>query len=130
MSASKHPDDGGRVERREEDREGGQRDDLRGEEEGERRDRLAEPDGAPIAGRQHEPVEDAVLLLGHPRTREPEQRREDDRDPEQPVRRIVLRVGRKREAEDDERREDEQQHRRERVARPELDLEVLRARAP
>ena len=50
-------------------------------------DRLAEPDRAAVAGREHEPVERAALALGHPRPREPEQRGEDERHPEQAVRR-------------------------------------------
>ena len=45
-----------------------------------------------------------MLVLGHPGAREPEQRREDDRDPEEPVGRVVARLLGQREAEDDERR--------------------------
>ena len=51
---------------------------------------LAEPDRAAVAGREHEPVERAVLALGRPGAREAEQRREDERHPEQPVRRDLV----------------------------------------
>ena len=89
-----HAGERGRVERREEEDEGGQRHDLRGEEEDERRERLPEPDGAAVARRQHEAVEDAVLLLGHPSTGEAEERGEHDRDPQEAVRRVVSRARR------------------------------------
>ena len=71
-------------------------------EERERRKRLAEPDRAPVARREHETVEHAVLVLGNPGAREPEQRGEDDRHPEQAVRGVVPRPLREREVEDDE----------------------------
>src|SRR5207244_10480392 len=64
------------AERGEEERKGGQRHDLGGDEKGESRERLAEPDGAPVAGREHESVERGVLALGHPGPTETEERRE------------------------------------------------------
>ena len=76
----------------EEEREDGQRDELGGDEEGERRDRLREPDRAAVARREHEAVEHALLALGHERPAEPEQRGEDDRDPEEAARREPRRV--------------------------------------
>ena len=115
----------GHVERCEEEHERGKRDDLRGEEERERRERLPEPDRAAVARREHEAVEHAVLLLRNPGAREPEQRGEHDRDPEEPVRGVVPGSLREREVEDDEGREDEEEHRRQRVARAQLDPEVL-----
>ena len=54
-------------------------------------------------GASTSPSSAAVFAFGHPGSTEPEQRREDERDPEQPVRRVVAGVGRKREVEDDER---------------------------
>ena len=103
----------------------GQRDELGGGEEGERGERLAEPDRAAVARREHEAVERAALALGRPRPGEAEQRREDDRDPEQAVGSVVAGPGREREVEDRERREDEEQHRRQRVPGPELEPQVL-----
>ena len=66
-----------------------------------------------------------MLLLGHPCPREPEERREDDRDPEQPVGRVVARTLRDREVEHDERRENEEEHRRQRVPPAQLDAQIL-----
>src|SRR3990170_1170374 len=80
---------GRRVEWSEEEDEGRQRDSLRRNEEGERCQSLPEPDRASVARSEHETVEHAVLLLGHPGASEAEQRGEDDRDPEKPVRRVV-----------------------------------------
>jgi hypothetical protein len=48
----------------EEERERRQRDELREHEEREHADRLAEPDRAPVAGREHEAVEEPLLALG------------------------------------------------------------------
>src|SRR5438105_872822 len=109
----------------EEEREGGQRDRLRGDEEGEHRDRLAEPDRASIRGREHEPVHHVLLALGREAAREAEESREDERHPEQPEGGEPRGVPREREVEDDECRDDEEQHRRQRVARPQLEPEVL-----
>ena len=86
---------------------------------------LAEPDRAAVARREHEPVERAALALRRPRARQAEQRREDERDPEQPLCRDLVGPGREREVEDDERRDDEEQHRGQRVPRPQLEPEVL-----
>src|SRR4029453_14009369 len=91
-----------RLQRREEDRERGQGDDLDQPEEDEDRGRLAEPDRAPVGGGEHEAFERAAVALRGPRAREPEQRREDERDPEQPLRRDLVGTGREREVEDDE----------------------------
>ena len=86
---------------------------------------FAEPDRAAVDRREHEPVEHALLALGHERAREPEQRGEEDRDPEQPDRLALRPAPGQREVEDDERREDEQQHRRQRLARAQLEQQVL-----
>src|SRR5436305_2565586 len=101
----------------EEEREHRQGEQLGQREERERRDRLRDPDRAAVRGGEHEPVEDALLSLGHERTAEAEQRGEDDRDPQKPVRREVGRGRRQREVEDDEDCDDEEEHGRERVAR-------------
>src|SRR6266851_4467589 len=117
--------DGRRAEAVEEEGEHRQRDDLGGGEERKGRDRLREPDGATVAGREHEAVEHALLPLRHERAAEAEQRREDDRHPEQSTRREPRRAARQREMEDDERRDDEEQHCGQRVARAQLEQEVL-----
>ena len=54
----------------EEEREGGQRHDLGQDEEERDADRLAEPDRAPVARRQHEAVEEPLLALGREGARE------------------------------------------------------------
>ena len=87
--------------------------------------RLGEPDRAAVARREHEPVEHPLLALRHERAAEPEQRREEDRDPEQAARLEPRRRRRQREVEDDERRDDEEEHRRQRVPRPQLEQQVL-----
>src|SRR5262249_39340892 len=117
--------DGRSVDPGEEEREGRQRDKLGDDEETEHGDRLREPDRAAIAGSEQEAVDQALLALGDERTRQAEQRREDDRDPEQTLRSKLGAVGRERKVEDDERCDDEDQHRRNGVARPELQSEVL-----
>src|SRR5919106_3939875 len=71
--------EGRTVERREEQHERRKGDGLGGNEEGKGGERLPEPDRAPVAGSENEPVEHAMLLLRYPRPGEPEQRREDDR---------------------------------------------------
>src|SRR5918995_4999219 len=88
---------GAGVERREEDRERRQGDELDRREEDEHGGGLAEPDRAPVGRRQHEPFERSPLPLRRPRTREAEQRREDQRHPEQPLSRHLVRPGRERE---------------------------------
>ena len=125
MSARSTPASAVAVERLEERGEHRQRDDLGGNEESERREALAEPDGAAVARREDEPVEHAMLVLRDPGPREPEQRGEDDRDPEQPVRGAGPRLLGKCEVEDDERRQDEEEHGWQRVPPPELDPQVL-----
>ena len=105
----------------EEEREHRQGDDLGRDEERERGDRLGEPDRAAVAGREHEPVEHVLLSFGHERATETEQRSEHDRHPEQSARRELRRACRQREVEDDECRYDENEHRRERVARAQLE---------
>ena len=124
-SARDDPGDHRAVDSAEEEREGGQRDELGKPEEGEDRQRLAEPDRAAVARREDEPVDDALLPLGGERARETEERGEDDRDPEQPLRRELGRVARQDEVEHDERGEDEEQHRRQRVAGAQLEEQVL-----
>ena len=57
---------------------------------------------------------------------EPEQSREENRDPEQAAGGELRRARRKREVEDNEHRDDEQQHRGDRVPRPQLEQQVLR----
>src|SRR5438094_1833475 len=109
----------------EEEREDGQRENLGEREKRERRKRLRDPDRAAVGRREHEAVEHALLALGHERAAEPEQRGEDDRDPEQAVRREIRRARRQREMEDDEDGDDEEQHGRERVPRAQLEQEVL-----
>src|SRR5262249_47728592 len=79
-------DDHPAADAREEEREGGQRDELGEREEDEHRARLAEPDGAAIARRQDETVDRVVLTFGSERTREPEERREHDSHPQQSLR--------------------------------------------
>src|SRR5262249_42325474 len=74
------------AQRPEEERVHRQRDDLRGDEESERRQRLAEPDRAAVARGEYEPVQHPLLPLWHKRPAKPEQRCEEDRDPEQPTR--------------------------------------------
>ena len=86
------------------------------DEERRHADRLPEPDRAPVAGREHEPVERPLLALGGKRTGEPEQRGEDDRDPEQARLGAGGGAGRQREVEDRQRRDDEEEHRGQRVA--------------
>jgi len=80
---------------------------------------------APVRRREHEPVEHSLLALGDEGATKPEQRSEQDRNPEQPKRRAGRGILRKREMEDDQHRDDEQQHRRQRVARPQLEQQVL-----
>src|SRR5207249_8201038 len=63
--------------------------------------------------------------FGHERAPESEQRREEDRDPEQAARLQPRRAPRQREVEDDEDRRDEEDHRRQGVPRPQLEQEVL-----
>src|SRR5437870_2357530 len=48
---------------------------------------LAEPDRTPVAGREHESVQHAVLPLGDEGAPEAEERREEDRDPQEAARR-------------------------------------------
>src|SRR5438067_8003765 len=117
--------DGRGAEPGEEEREGRERDRLRGDEERKRRESLAEPDRASVARREDEPVEHAVLPLGDEGPPEAEERREQDRHPQEPVRREPRRRIRDREVEDDERGEDEEQHRGEGVSRPQLEPEIL-----
>ena len=93
-------------------REGRQRDELGADEEREHRERLREPDRAPVARREHERVEQALLALGDEGPRQAEQRGEDDRRPEQAERSVVAGAARQREVEDRQRRDHEQQHRR------------------
>src|SRR3989304_6313497 len=62
---------------------------------------LAGPDRAAVARREDEPVEDAALALGRPAPREPEERGEDERDPEEPLRGGLARAPRQRAAEED-----------------------------
>src|SRR5581483_510416 len=109
----------------EEEREHRQGDELRGREERERRDALREPDGAAVARREHEAVEHALLALRDERTAEPEQGGEEDGDPQQATRRELRRVRRQREVENDEGGDDEEQHGRQRVARAQLEQEIL-----
>src|SRR5664279_1371147 len=109
----------------EEEREHRQRDSLGGDEERERGERLSKPDRAAVAGCEHEPVEHVLLTLGNERTSEAEQGGEDDRNPEQTARREPRRSRGKREVEHDERRDDEDQHGRKRVARAQLEQEIL-----
>src|SRR5205814_7521296 len=89
------------------------------------RETLRKPDRAPVARREHERVEQALLALRDERASETEQRGEEDRDPEEAELREPGRAGREREVEDREDRKHEQQHRRERVAGPELEPQVL-----
>ena len=89
------------------------------------RERLPEPDRTSVTRREHEAVERARLTLGRPGARQAEERGEDERDPEEAVGGVVRGVGRKREVEHDERGEDEQEHRRERLARAQLEPEIL-----
>src|SRR5919109_1145148 len=114
----------------EEEREGRQRDDLGRDEEGQHRDRLPEPDRAPIRRGEHEPVEHVLLALGSEAAGQAEQRREDQRHPEQAERREPRGVLRQREVEDDERRDDEEQHRRQRVPRAQLEPQILARERP
>src|SRR4029079_13032149 len=103
-------------------------------------DRLREPDRAAVARRHHEHVHRLLLALGHEGARQAEQRREDERTPEQAERRQLLVLVQRRlaagtaadvrerghdEVEDRERREDEEQHRGKRLLRPQLEQEVL-----
>src|SRR5581483_11667932 len=113
------------VDAREEERERRQRDELGNREEGECRDRLREPDRAPIAGREQQAVEEPLLPLRDEGPRQAEQGGEDQRDPEEPLRRELRALRRQGEVEDDERRDHEQEHRRHRVARPQLEDQVL-----
>src|SRR5262245_57896101 len=69
----KHAGNGRGVKRLEEEDERGQRHGLRREQKCQRGKRLPEPDRASVARRQHETVEDAVLVLRHPGARETEQ---------------------------------------------------------
>ena len=87
--------------------------------------RLREPDRAAVDRREHEPVEQALLALGDERAAEAEQRREEDRHPEQPELGEPRRAGRQREVEDDQDRDHEQQHRGQRVPGPQLEPQVL-----
>ena len=73
----------------EEEREHRQRDQLGEHEERERREALRHPDGAAIAGCEHERVEDALLALRYEGAAEAEERGEDDRHPQQPARREI-----------------------------------------
>src|SRR5829696_9129174 len=108
----------------EEEAERRQRHRLDDEEERHRREHLPEPDRAAVARREHERVEDPLLALGHERAAEPQQRREDDRDPEEALRRGLL-LRRERETERDEHREHEQRHRGKELLPAQLEEEVL-----
>src|SRR5487761_1680485 len=109
----------------EEEREQREGDELRRTEERERGDALREPDGAAVAGREHETVEHALLAFGNERASQTEQSSEENRHPQQAARRQLRRVGRQGEVKDDERRDDEEQHRRQGVARAELEQQIL-----
>src|SRR5436190_1016075 len=87
-----------------EEREGRNGDDFGESEEDQDRDRLAEPDRASVARRQDETVDHSLLALRGEGACKPEERREDDRDPEQPRRGEVGRVPREDEVKDHERR--------------------------
>ena len=82
-----------------------------------------------IALRSHgastRPSRTPLLALGREGARQPEERREDDRDPEQAGLGALRRAAREREVEDRQRRDDEEQHRRQRVARAQLEQQVL-----
>src|SRR4051812_23135482 len=115
------------VEEQGEDR---QRDDLCSDEEGERRDRLREPDRTSVARREHEAVEHVLFAFWNERAPEAQKRGEHDRDPEKAARRKLRRAGGQREVEDDEGRDHEEQHCRQRVACAQLEQEILPRERP
>ena len=78
--------------------------DLGEGEEREGGERLPEPDRAAVRGREHEPVEHALLAFRDERARETEQRGEDDRHPQKPEAGELAGSRRQREVEDHERR--------------------------
>ena len=102
-----------------------QRHDLGRDEEGEHRERLAEPDRTAVAGSEHERVEHPLLALGDERAGQPQQRREDERSPEQPERGGMARSVRQGEVEDRQRGDHEEQHRRQRLLRAQLQQQIL-----
>src|SRR5581483_10367151 len=74
---------------------------------------------------ENEAVERSLLALRHEGATQPEEGGEQDRDPEEAARLEAGRRPRQREMEDDEDGRDEEEHCRQRVARPELEEEVL-----
>src|SRR6188508_2474642 len=60
-----------------------QRDRFGDAEEDEHTEALGEPDGAPVAGGENEPVEHPLLPLGGEGPAEPEERSEEERDPQE-----------------------------------------------
>src|SRR4051812_19567527 len=113
------------ADRLEEERVGRKRHRLGEPQEGEDAERLGQPDGAPVAGGEHEPVEHALVSLRSERPREAQERCEEKRDPQEPRRSSLRRVGREREVKDDEGGEDEKEHRRQCVPRAQLEQDVL-----
>src|SRR5438874_1415884 len=82
--------------------------DRGGSQEREHGDALRRPDRAPVARREHEPVEQVLLALGHEGTRQAEDGREEERDPQQAFGRQVRAVRGQGEVEDDKGRDDEE----------------------
>src|SRR5207244_4366035 len=78
-----------------------------------------------VARREDETVERPLLALGHERPSQAEQRREENRNPQQPAGLEPRWRPGECEVEDDEHRGDEEKHRRQRVPRPQLEQEVL-----
>ena len=99
--------------------------DLGGGQEEEHRKRLAEPDRAAVARREDKCVEEALLALGHERAGERQERREDERHPEESERGDVTAAVRQGEMEDRERRDHEEQHRGQRLLGSELEQQIL-----
>src|SRR5262249_45680435 len=94
-------------------------------EKRERRERLRKPDRTAVARREHKPVHRPLFPLRHERPTEREQRGEKDRDPEEARRLEPRRLTWQRKVEDDEDGRDEEEHRRQRVPRPQLEQQIL-----
>ena len=110
----------------EEERERRQRDDLGRDEEGERRDPLREPDRAAVARREDERRRAAACSRSATNARSrPSSAVKTIATQSSPLAASVARSAGSAKWKIDERREDEEQHRGQRVARPQLEQQVL-----